>query len=223
MRQGETASYQGSQVALLPFDYVDITQNSGPNSFSHCCGHAADFRFPYTRYPVYAPFDCHEISAYDSYAGRTFCSDAPVWTPGHGLTYVTFRIVHDDLPMAGSSFRQGQICGHSGNSGASYGDHCHIDCSPQRNAQLVSFGVTCRQGNACVALQGSSLQDSIFYATGSEVIQNSSADGITQTFTVWAGFVGRKIKAWLLLAAGMLLHKKDEGAKNDCRNDLYTG
>ena len=33
MRQGETATYQGSQVALLPYDYVDITQNSGPNTF----------------------------------------------------------------------------------------------------------------------------------------------------------------------------------------------
>lgn len=215
MRQGETAYYQGSQVALLPYDYVDITQNSGPGTFSHCCGHAADFAFPHARYPIYAPFDCHEISAYDSYAGRTFCSDSPVWTPGHGLTYVTFRIVHDDSPMAGTSFRQGQLCGHSGNSGASYGDHSHLDCSPQQNAQLVSFGVTCQQGNHCYALQGSAMQDSIFYLTGSETVIDTTADGITQHFQTWTGPTGSRIAKWLLLAAGILKRKQEEEEGKD--------
>lgn len=190
MLAGQTATYQGSEVALLPFDYVNITQNSSPSSYSHCCGHATDFAFPTKQYPIYAPFSCHQTSAYDSYTGRTFTSDAPVWTPNHGLTYVTVRFVHDTIPMSGTHFNQGDLIAHSGEGGSAMGDHCHMDTAPIANASLVNYGVVCQgYGNACWALSNSTLPNKIFYTTGDENIVNTTATGITVNFTQWDGGV----------------------------------
>lgn len=191
MLAGQTATYQGSEVALLPFDYVYITQNSAPGAYSHCCGHATDFAFPTTQYPIYAPFSCHETSPWEStYTGRTFTSDAPVWTPNHGLTYVTVRFVHDTIPMSGTHFNQGELIAHSGQGGSARGDHCHMDTSPIANATLVYYGVTCGgYGNRCYALSNSALPSRIFYTTGDENIVNTTASGITLSFKQWDGGV----------------------------------
>lgn len=189
MQAGQTATYQGSEVALLPFDYVNITQNSAPGAYSHCCGHATDFAFPSNVYPVYAPFSCHETSAWEStYTGRSFTSDAPVWTPSHGLTYVTVRFVHDKIPMSGTHFNQGDLIAHSGQGGSAMGDHCHMDAAPIANATLVNYGVTCGgYGNPCYALNDSTLPSELFFTTGDENIVNTTASGITVNFTKWDG------------------------------------
>lgn len=189
MQAGQTATYQGSEVALLPFDYVNITQNSAPGAYSHCCGHATDFAFPSNVYPVYAPFSCHETSPWEStYTGRSFTSDAPVWTPSHGLTYVTIRFVHDKIPMSGTHFNQGDLIAHSGQGGSAMGDHCHMDAAPIANATLVNYGVTCGgYGNPCYALNDSTLPSELFFTTGDENIVNTTASGITVNFTKWNG------------------------------------
>lgn len=184
MLAGERRSYQGYQVALLPVDFIDVTQNPAPNSYSHCCGNATDFRFNDLTHPVYAPFDCHETSSYDSSAGRCFTSDSPVWTPAFGLTYVTVRFVHDAIPMAGTHFNQGDLIAHSGsaNTGA---DHLHLDQANVANAVITNYHVSCRHG-ACYALNDSKLVSDIFYTTGNETVVNTTADGVTLLFLQWS-------------------------------------
>lgn len=202
MRAGETAVYHGNQVALLPFDYVDITQNSAPGSFSHCCGTATDFQFPTGDYPVYAPFDCHETSPYDSASGRSFTSDNPVWTVNFGLCYVTIRFVHDESPMQGTSFRQGQVIAHSGQAGYALGDHCHFDCAPIAGAGLVDSGYSCSgtPSQHCYYMASDQRADKIFYLTGTETVINTTANGITQSFSTWQGgpISGGRLALWMI-------------------------
>lgn len=203
MQHGEGATYQGYQVCLFPLDYILITQRSGPNTYSHCCGEPCDYKGPYNRYPIYAPCDCH--LTYSDNVGNTrgYTSNTQVWTPS-GLTYVTFSFTHDNTPPSKTSFTQGELIGYTGTAGFVTGDHTHIDQSLQANARLVSYGVTCQGGNLCYALQGSTLPTNVFYTTGSETIVDTKG----LIFQQWKGSpidppqppvppIGKKFKWWM--------------------------
>lgn len=169
MIAGQKISYQGYQVCLFPLNYLYCTQTSSPTSFSHCCGHPADWIGTSSRYPIYAPCDCHLVYSDNVGNTRAYTSDREVWTP-QGLQYVTFSFTHDDIPPLATSFQQGDEIAHTGVSGFATGDHTHIDQSNIANAQLVSYGVTCSGGNQCYALQDSQYPYDIFYLSGDETI-----------------------------------------------------
>lgn len=180
MRAGETLSYHGYQVCLFPMDYMYITQVSGPGSYSHCCGHPADYIGTYDDYPIYAPCDCHLVYSDSVGNTRAYTSDNPVWTP-QGLQYVTFSFTHDENPPAATSFSQGDLIAHTGTAGQVTGDHSHIDQSNIANAQLVYYGITCAYGNPCYALEDSQEPYEIFYLSGAETIVQTQG----MTFEAW--------------------------------------
>lgn len=184
MRQGETASYEGYQVALFPMDYVYITQTSSPSSLSHCCGHPVDIIGSHAIYPMYAPCDCHRIATGTPAGGNytIYASDDKVWTP-RGLTYITFEFGHDDNIPSKTSFKQGELIAHTGTTPSTSvtGDHCHLDQSNKQNARLVSYGITCSFGNLCYALEKSTNVYDIFYLSGSENVVYTHG----YTFETW--------------------------------------
>ena len=191
MRAGETASKNGYQVCLFPLDYLYCTQTSSPTSFSHCCGHPCDWIGTTGTYPIYAPCDCHLVYSDNAGNTRAYSSDNMVWTP-MGLTYVTFSFTHDNNPPTQTSFRQGELIGHTGTAGFVTGDHTHIDQSNMNNAQLVPYGITCSGGNACYALSNSQYAYDIFYLSGSETIVQT----LGMTFQTWQGGGGNGFQWW---------------------------
>ena len=207
MNQGDRCTYMGNEVALLPFDYINISQVSGPSSLTHCCGHAADFTFPTVNYPAYAPFTCTLFQSDTPANGnrRSYVSDAPVWTVSHGLVYVTVSFTHDDNPPAATHFNQGDIIMHSGTAGYALGDHTHMDQAPAQNDPLVSYGITCSGGNLCYALQSSVEAEDIFYTAGTETVIDTHG----KTFTDWTGSPitpGGNFKWWM--SAKLLRRRK---------------
>ena len=180
MQAGERITYQGYEVCLFPMDYLDCQQTSGPSSYSHCCGHPADWIGPYNEYPIYAPFSCHLVYSDNVGNTRAYSSDNPVWTP-QGLTYVTVSFTHDDYPPGTTGFDQGDLIAHTGVAGFVTGDHSHIDQSDINGAQLISYGVYCQMGNLCYALDGSQYPEDIFYLSGNETIIQT----LGQDFQTW--------------------------------------
>lgn len=171
MYAGQTARYNGYQYCLFPLDYMNCSQTSSPSSFSHCCGHPADWVGRTARYPYYAPCDCHRIQTLSAYGQTTYVSDNPVWTPS-GLHYVTFTFAHDNSIPSQTSFSQGQLIGHTGTAGFVTGDHVHIDQSLFPDDYPVSYGVYCSGGNLCSAQAHSTYPDLVFYLGGTETIVN---------------------------------------------------
>jgi len=172
MLRGQTAEKDGYQIALFPMDYLNCTQVSGPDSYSHCCGHPCDWVGPSARYPYYAPCDCHLIYSDASGNTRGYQSDAEVWTP-MGLQYICFSFTHDNTPPDQYSFRQGDLIGHTGTAGFATGDHMHLDQAAGAGNTLISYGITCSAGNLCYALRNSTEVTQIFYITGDEAIINT--------------------------------------------------
>lgn len=174
MLAGETSvASDGYENALFPLDYVNCTQVSGPNSYSHCCGHPCDWIGPNDIYPYYAPFSMTQIAYISSEGTTRWCSDRPVHTP-LGLRYVTVQFTHDNTaPIGVSHLNQGDLVGHTGTAGFVTGDHVHIDQSDVQNDPLVSYGIYCQGGNLCYALQNSKQPYQIFYMTGNETIINT--------------------------------------------------
>lgn len=157
------------QVCLFPCDIMNITQLSGSDSFSHCCGHPMDIIGNSARYPLYAPCDCHLI--YQDSAGNTrgYQSDNEVATPS-GIDYVCFSFTHDENPPSATKFKQGDLISHTGIAGQAYGDHCHLDQAKGQNKGLVSYGITCAMGNPCYALQDSAEPVDIWYINDTTVV-----------------------------------------------------
>lgn len=210
MHAGQKISYNGSQVCLFPLDYMYCTQTSSPSSFSHCCGHPADWIGSYDAYPVYAPFDCHLVYQDSSGNSRAYSSDAPVWTP-QGLQYVTVMFTHDNNPPSATSFSQGDLIAHTGTAGFVTGDHCHMDQSNIDGAQLVSYGIYCSGGNLCYALQGSQEPYDIFYLSGAETVVQTQG----MTFQAWTQPPEPpspgKAKYAILMLAGIRKRREENG------------
>lgn len=185
MLRGQTAIYQDHEVALLPFDIINISQVSTPSSYSHCCGNALDFVGYYAgeKRPYYAPFSCHRTGTTTS--GYIYTSNNPVWTPSHGLTYVTVLFSHDNVTPQQTSFNQGDLIGYMGDRGFVTGVHCHTEGANMANAGYINSGVTCAGGNVCWMLSNNKPYASLFYITGDETIRDTK--GIS--FTKWDGGV----------------------------------
>lgn len=198
MLAGQTASYQGHEVALFPLDIMNCTQISAPDSYSHCCGHASDWVGSHSDYPVYAPYSGTVTSIGSAGGGYpiNFVSDDEVWTPS-GLSYVTSRFIHcNSYPPKTGHVNQGELLYYSGSSGMATGDHVHIDCSLIANDNIVSYGYYCRGGNLCYALSESEEPYLVYYTTGDENIINLQG----MTFVDWTGspiIIGGKFKWWL--------------------------
>lgn len=171
MKAGQTlVGDDGKQVLLFPLPVLRVTQTSGPNSMSHCCGAPFDAVGNTAKATLYAPCNCHKIYQ-GSYSGGntcTFVSDAQVHTPS-GVGYVTFQFTHGDLLGNGSTYKQGQAIYTTGTLGMATGDHVHIDQSPKQNASFISSGITCSYGNLCWMLSGSTNPANIWYINGTTV------------------------------------------------------
>lgn len=205
MIAGQTSTYEGHQVALFPLDILNISQISGPDSYSHCCGNATDYVGSHYEYPVYAPFDCHLYNS-GTYNRRMYVSDEMVWTL-NGLQYVSVSFTHDNNPPSKTSFRQGELIAHSGSTGGPQmtGDHLHMDQSFTPSDPLTFSGITCRGGNACYCMSNSEPPEHVFYLTGDEnVIYTHGLE-----FETWTGSpIYIKTKGNILLLTKKALLRK---------------
>ena len=193
MHAGQKIKVGNVEVCLFPMDYVYCTQISGPNTYSHCCGHACDWIGRNNNYPIYAPFSCHKTwgttAAYGN--GRIYTSNARVITPS-GLRYVSIYINHDDIPPSKTSFEQGEVIAHTGSTGQVTGDHTHIDQTLKQVDTLVQSGIYCQAGNLCWQLSESAQPYDVFYLSGSEEVVKT----LGMDFLIWKGGSLKK-KLWM--------------------------
>ena len=135
---GDGGGTDGRQLAVLPIDYVHVTQGEyGP--FSHFRGSgqelAIDFIFPTNRYPAKAPFDIEVMDRRDNYATVVWKNTKPVMG-ANGVKYDQLHIIviHDwnfkDYKI-GDKRKKGEVFYHSGSEtgggGVSTGDHLHLE------------------------------------------------------------------------------------------------
>ena len=135
---GDGGGTDGRQLAVLPIDYVHVTQGEyGP--FSHFRGSgqelAIDFIFPTNRYPAKAPFDIEVMDRRDNYATVVWKNTRPVMG-ANGVKYDQLHIIviHDwnfkDYKI-GDKRKKGEVFYHSGSEtgggGVSTGDHFHLE------------------------------------------------------------------------------------------------
>ena len=135
---GDGGGTDGRQLAVLPIDYVHVTQGEyGP--FSHFRGSgqelAIDFIFPTNRYPAKAPFDIEVMDRRDNYATVVWKNTKPVMG-ANGVKYDQLHIIviHDwnfkDYKI-GDKRKKGEVFYHSGSEtgggGVSTGDHMHLE------------------------------------------------------------------------------------------------
>ena len=135
---GDGGGTDGRQLAVLPIDYVHVTQGEyGP--FSHFRGSgqelAIDFIFPTNRYPAKAPFDIEVMDRRDNYATVVWKNTRPVMGV-NGVKYDQLHIIviHDwnfkDYKI-GDKRKKGEVFYHSGSEtgggGVSTGDHMHLE------------------------------------------------------------------------------------------------
>lgn len=209
MRPGETATYQGSEVCLFPFDWVECTQISGPGQYSHCCGTASDWVGQTgSRDPIYAPFSCSLIYSGTPANGNTraYVSDAPVWTP-MGLSRIVVAFTHNNNPPSNLHFNQGDLIAHTGTAGNVTGDHCHLDQCTGTTYTLINSGIVCSGGSTCWYLQDGWDPTFIYYMSGSETI----VDTLGQQFQTWQG--APQGDAMKLLMLSKVRKKQKEGDK----------
>lgn len=135
---GSGVGSDGRQLAVLPIDYVHVTQGEY-GSFSHFEGSgqelAIDFIFPTNRYPAKAPFDIEVMDRRDNYATVVWKNTKPVMG-ANGVKYDELHIIviHDwnfkDYNI-GDTRKKGEVFYHSGSEtgggGVSTGDHLHLE------------------------------------------------------------------------------------------------
>ena len=199
MNAGETCVYNGSEVCLHPMPFINVSQTSGPGSYSHCCGNAVDYAAPKDTI-AYAPFSGSIVAVDSARNGINFVSDNPVWTL-QGLTYVTARFLHSDYAIynVGDHYNQGDSLYWIGDTGPGVDPgayHLHLDQSPTAN-DILWYYFDCPGGwGQCWALKDSAPAEEIFYLSGSEQIINTMG----LNFQAWTGspiIIGSKFKWWL--------------------------
>ena len=135
---GDGGGTDGRQLAVLPIDYVHVTQGEY-GAFSHFRGSgqelAIDFIFPTNRYPAKAPFDIEVMDRRDNYATVVWKNTRPVMG-ANGVKYDQLHIIviHDwnfkDYKI-GDKRKKGEVFYHSGSEtgggGVSTGDHLHLE------------------------------------------------------------------------------------------------
>lgn len=146
----------GYEVMLFPLPYMNISQGEG-EAYSHAGTYNIDFlgwgaNGRIYQAPYYAPCSCRCVAAWSATDdnGRIYESLDKVHTP-NGLQYVTFLFFHDDNPLSilGSTYRQGDLIGHTGTTSHVTGDHVHFNTAngtyagyehvpPDNQGQLVN-------------------------------------------------------------------------------------
>ena len=208
MRPGETLTYNGYEVCLFPFDWVECTQISGPGQYSHCCGTASDWVGQTgSRDPIYAPFSCSLIYSGTPANGNTraYVSDSQVWTP-MGLSRIVVAFTHNNNPPSNLHFNQGDLIAHTGTAGNVTGDHCHLDQCTGTTYTLINSGIVCSGGSTCWYLQDGWDPTFVYYLSGGETI----VDTLGQQFQTWTTAPGTFAKKLLLLS----LNKRKKVLKN---------
>ena len=193
MQAGETmTASDGAQVMLYPMDYLYITQVSSPGSYSHCCGSPVDMVGSTAQYPLYAPCDCFLVYSNAPYLGNTrmYQSASEVYyaTPsgsGWSKGYITFGFTHDSNPPSQTSFKQGELIGHSGIAGNVTGDHCHFETSTGQVNTLIDSGVTCSGGNRCWMQPNSTPINQICFINNTTIVDTKGME-----FQTWDGSPG---------------------------------
>lgn len=175
MQQGDTAFKTVGgvryQCVLFPLDYINCTQLNGSGTYSHCCGTMTDWAGPSARYPYYAPCDCHRISLSGSDNIAMYVSDRQVLTPS-GITWFSFLFMHDNNVPSQTSFRQGELIGHTGTAGNVTGDHVHLDQCRKNSIGLAESGQACAGTSNCWYVPGGVQPTAAYFLTGTETIVN---------------------------------------------------
>lgn len=125
-------SGDGYQLAVLPIHYIHVTQSEFTPDFSHAGTEAVDMVGSHSRYPLYAPCDVVCMGVDRSEAFVIWQSQKEVRCVDGTISFITFNIGHDDTHYQyniGDTFKKGELFGHTGNSGHSFGDHLHIEAS----------------------------------------------------------------------------------------------
>lgn len=164
----------GVQVCLFPMTSMNITQWNGIGTYTHCCGHMADYGSSGVRVPVYAPCDMHLVYNPGTAAHTLFyCSDKQVWTPS-GLQWVSIQVTHDNNPPYLQTIKQGEIFYHTGNaSGGDYpvtGIHLHLDQSFIKDAIWYNTGLSC--GGTCYTIRGSTDPYNVFFINDTAIVND---------------------------------------------------
>ena len=175
----------GRQLAVMPIDYIYITQGEW-GEFNTIGTHRAgsgqelaiDFIFPMNQYPLFAPFDIEVMRRIDAYATVVWKNTRPVrGVDGNDYDELHIIVIHDDNWRdynPGDTRKKGEHFGNSGNAtgtgGISTGDHFHFEVMrghtyefpPQRSNQLSIYD--------------------IFDTTGVEIAQGRGYDWKTSDF-----------------------------------------
>lgn len=173
----------GNQICLFPLQFLNISQWYGPDTLSHCCGCAVDYRTHGEITPVYAPFDCHLVYNSGTTAHTLFyCSDRPVRTPS-GLHYVSIQLTHAHNPPYTQNVKQGDIIYYSGNAGGwSMGIHLHMDQTFDKDARWMNYNIKCNYGNTCYGMPDPVPANDVFYVNDTTI-----EDDKGHTFVIYEG------------------------------------
>ena len=165
----------GNQVCLFPLSRMDVTQWNGVGTYSHCCGHMADYGTNGVVTPVYAPCDMHMV--YNKHtAAHTlmYCSDTKVRTPS-GLQWVSIQLTHANNPPYVQNVKQGDIMYYSGTAGG-VALHLHLDQSFVKNADWVNSHIQCDFGIDCYYLNGTIDPQYVFFINDTAIVDDHGED-----------------------------------------------
>ena len=159
------------QVCLFPLTRLEVTQWNGVGTYSHCCGHMADYGTLRIPAPVYAPCDMHLV--YDPHtAAHTlfYCSDKQVWTPS-GLHWVSIQLTHANNPPYVQYVKQGELIYYSGDAGTG-AVHLHLDQSFIKDAIWKNSGYRCKINLDCYYLDGTTNPNNVFFVNDTAIIND---------------------------------------------------
>lgn len=140
---GEVGVSGGYQLAVLPIDVINVTQSEFTPNFSHEGTEAVDMVGTHSNYPLYAPCDIICMGVDRSEAAVVWQSQREIIRVDGTTGFITFNILHDDNHASynvGDTFLKGELFGHTGNSGHSFGDHLHIEASKEKFTGVWSGG-----------------------------------------------------------------------------------
>ena len=106
----------GYQLAVLPIQYIYVTQSEFTPNFSHAGTEAVDMVGSHSRYPLYAPCDIICTGVDHSEAFVNWTSQKEVRCVDGTISFINFHIGHDDTHTqynVGDTFKKGELFGHT--------------------------------------------------------------------------------------------------------------